>query len=134
MKIRWGRDSIRLRITPTELEAVRRSESVREVLTFPDGLSWQITLCPSAGETTLASDAEGAYLSLSEADRSRLALPEIEGVYFHSDILKPLRYYVEKDFPCAHPRAAEAQEPVTGTFAAPEGFEQRKQEVMSDAN
>ncbi len=126
MKVRWSRDSIRLRITPSEFAAVIHGETVQESLTFPGGHVWMIMLCPSAFETALASDAQHVSLSLSEADRARLALPETEGVYLQCGGPAPLRYYVEKDFPCAHPRAAEALEPATETFAAPEGFEQRK--------
>jgi hypothetical protein len=37
-----------------------------------------------------------------------------------------LRFYIEKDFPCAHPRAGEAEEAPTPTFTPPPGFEARK--------
>lgn len=133
MKVRWSLDSIRLRITPSELEAIRRGESVQETVAFPGGVAWSVTLCSCEHETMLASDAQEVYLSLSDADRARLACADTEGVYFQRGV-PPLRYYVEKDFPCAHPRAAEAQEPTTETFSAPKGFEQRKKETAADAN
>ncbi len=128
MKIRWTRDSLRLRITPSELDAVSRGEPVQEGLAFPGGLFWNVTLRASSAETALASEAQGVFLSLSQTDRDRLAQPETEGVYFQSDGPRPLRWQVEKDFPCVHPRAAESQETVTETFDAPAGFQQRKDE------
>ena len=65
-------------------------------------------------------------LALSAADRARLAAPDAEGVYFQSP--GGLRYVIEKDFPCVHPRGAEAREPVTETFQPPPDFERRKNE------
>jgi hypothetical protein len=44
-------------------------------------------------------------------------------VYFSDS---SLRYYIEKDFPCLHPRPAEASESTTETFEAPSDFAQRK--------
>ena len=126
MKIRWNRDSIRLRITPSEFAAITNGKAVREGIAFPGMQFWNVTLRPSEAETTLASDQHGIYLSLSEADRAALADPEAEGVYFQMDQPTTLRYYVEKDFPCVHKPAPEAGEGVSETFTPPSGFEVRK--------
>ena len=128
MKVRWSRDSLRLRITPSEMDAIGRGEPVRDGIAFPGGQAWGVAILPAEGDTTLASGAEGVHVRLSAADRAALARPEAEGVYFRSDTAPPVRYYVEKDFPCAHPRAAEAGEQATETFPAPAGFDQRKSE------
>ena len=126
MKVRWSRDSVRLRITPTELARITRGEEVGEALCFPGGAVWRIAV--QAGvRTDLVSESDTAYVVLSAGDRERLAAPDVEGVYFQTP--DGLRYYVEKDFPCAHPRAAEAREAATETFAAPPGFEERKSET-----
>ena len=123
MKVRWNRSSLRLRITPSEMETVIAGASVAESLALPGGSGWRVTL--NAGtETVLGATADGVTVSLSAADRDILASPAAEGVYLQSPY--GLRYYVEKDFPCAHPRAAEALEPTAQTFEAPPGFEQRK--------
>jgi hypothetical protein len=57
----------------------------------------------------------------SREDREKLAVPETEGVYFTTN--RPdrglIRYFIEKDFPCIHPRAAEALEGPSETFAPP---------------
>ena len=131
MKVRWSRDSLRLRITPTELATITRGEEVGEALCFPGGAAWDVFLRAGA-QTALASEENAVHISLSAEDRERLAVPDAEGVYFQTP--DGLRFYVEKDFPCAHPRAAEALEPVTETFAAPQGFEERKQETEMKIN
>lgn len=126
MKVRWNRGSIRLRITPSEFQAITNGEAVGEGIAFP-GMRWNVTLRPSdGGETTLTSDQHGVYFSLSEADRNALADPETEGIYFQMDQPTPLRYFVEKDFPCVHKPAPEAGEGASETFTPPSGFEARK--------
>lgn len=129
MKVRWSRDSLRLRITPTEMAAITRGEEVAEALCFPGGTTWRVAVRAEA-QTSLASNENAVQVALSAADRERLAAPDAEGVYFQMP--DGLRYYVEKDFPCAHPRAAEALEPATETFAAPQGFEERKRETEAE--
>jgi hypothetical protein len=126
MKVRWNRDSIRLRITPSEFQAIISGESVHEGIAFPGMQFWNITLRSSDAETMIASDQHGVYFSLSEADRATLADPEAEGVYFEMTQPTILRYYVEKDFPCVHKPAPEAGEGASETFTPPSGFEARK--------
>jgi hypothetical protein len=126
MKIRWTKNSVRFRITPSEFAAVERGENVGETLLLPGGASWRAAIEAGKGETSLFfSDGELRF-SLSEADRELLAQPQREGVYFQQSGETELRYFIEKDFPCAHPRAAEALEEPTETFAPPPGFEERK--------
>lgn len=121
MKVRWTRASLRLRIRPDELEALLAGERSVERLELPGG-EWAVSLEP-AGATGLMMDGSVLRLALSPDDRARLSEPDREGVYFASG---GLRYLVEKDFPCAHPRAIDAAEPATGTFPAPEGFTERR--------
>lgn len=126
MKIRWNRDSIRLRITPSEFASITKGEAVHEGIAFPGMQFWNVTLRPSDSETMLASDGQNVYFSLSETDRAKLADPETEGVYFQIDQPAVLRYYIEKDFPCVHKPAPELGEGICGTFVPPSGFEARK--------
>ena len=131
MKIRWNYNSLRLRITPTEFAAITRGGEVSEELCFPGGASWRVEL--RAGERTSLSSGENiARIEVSAADRERLAAPDAEGVYFQAD--GGLRYYIEKDFPCVHVRAAESREPATETFVPPAGFEERKLETETEIN
>ena len=126
MKVRWNRDSIRLRITPSEFQAITDGQAVHEGIAFPGMQFWNIILRSSDADTTLVSDQHGVYLSLSAADRAALADPEAEGVYFQIDQPASLRYFVEKDFPCVHKPAPEAGEGASETFTPPSGFEARK--------
>ena len=128
MKVRWTNDSIRFRITPSELDALLRNEMVTEALHLPGGAVWEVQLRSAVGgPSRLTSDANAAVILLGPDDRVRLAAEDSEGVYFGEDSGgHGIRFYVEKDFPCAHPRAIEAQEPVTETFAPPADFVHRK--------
>lgn len=126
MKVRWTSESLRLRITPLELDALRRGEPVRVALTLPGGLSWRVALLPESGPTRLTSDAEEVRFLLGPADCERLAQPDAEGVYFKTETAPPLRYFVEKDFPCAHPRLVDALEAQSETFAPTTEFAARK--------
>jgi len=124
MKIRWTRSSVRLRITPTELDALASGTAVEETFAAFPGGGWAAKIEPDPNEPTALTMEENVLrLRLSGADRDRLAAPDAEGVYFEqSGVL----YQIEKDFPCLHPRAAEAREPQTETFTPPTGFAERK--------
>lgn len=129
MKVRWTEDSLRLRITPTELEMLVRDEPVTETLTFPGGGVWSTTLQPSGAPPSRVDAAGGVVqFRLSDRDRERLAAPDAEGVYFAPDEIGTTgtRAIVEKDYPCVHPRAIEANEPATEAFTPPPDFEARK--------
>ncbi len=130
MKIRWTRNSVRFRITPSELLWLMGGDEIVEHLTLPGG-SWQveIVVLESSHSFVMQDTNQGNVLQLvlTENELAELAAPENEGVYFSTDSEPPIRYFIEKDFPCAHPRAAEADEPATETFIAPPDFEQRKQ-------
>jgi hypothetical protein len=118
---------VRFRITPAELETLERGESVRE--DFPLGEGWHAAIVPRSDITALQFSAGVLEILVSEDDRAALSDSENEGVYFQTDAAPAVRYLIEKDFPCAHPRASEAAEPVTQTFSAPTGFEERKNKI-----
>ena len=124
MKVRWTSVGVRLRITPTELAALRQGACLAESLDVGGAIVWSVELC-SGGETRLVGEPGKLALTLSAGDIDRLAEPATEGVYFEAAGAAPLRYYVEKDFPCAHPGAPEANEPRSETFPAPDGFKRR---------
>ena len=130
MKIRWNSQSVRWRISPSELAALQRGDSVEETLSVGAGVAWCARLQIGAA-TRLDGEAALVTLTLSREDCAQLGEAEREGVYFNAD---GFRYFVEKDFPCAHPRAAEAMEPPGETFAAPPGFEERKGPGRGAAN
>ena len=123
MKIRWTQNSVRLRISPSELNALEEGENVVERLCVISQVAWIAKIAPRSEQTALVWEAGGVCFCLSGGDLLQLAAPDSEGVYFAEG---DLRYYIEKDFPCVHPRAAEAQETPTETFAPPSDFSERK--------
>ncbi|HZT41980.1 MAG TPA: hypothetical protein VFA07_07310 [Chthonomonadaceae bacterium] len=124
MKIRWTGGSVRFRITPSELEALERGQTVREELAVGDG--WSAAIFPGTATTGIELKASELILHLSDADGKRLAAPDAEGVYFTQEGKQPLRYYIEKDFPCIHPRASQVKEDSGETFSPTEEFTARK--------
>ena len=114
--------SLRLRITPTELQALMRGEAISESL-GPAGC-WTVSVEPGPG-TRFVAHAERVAVSLSSDDLGRLAQPDSEGVYFTSAETPTVAYFIEKDFPCVHPRPPETRQLETETFAPPAGFEKR---------
>lgn len=125
MKVRWTNQSIRFRITPTELALLTRGASIGSTLSVPGG-AWTVAI--EAGDlTSIAMDDNVLRVTLSAFDCDELAEPDREGVYFRADGENDIRYYIEKDFPCAHPRPPDAADPVTETFNPPAGFKLRHQ-------
>jgi hypothetical protein len=124
MKVRWTAESVRFRITPTELRQLESGEPIVSAFLLPGG-GWRAIVEPTTNDESTLRGVEGTItLYLSPVDVSRLADPNEEGVYFQEplgDSSNLLRYYIEKDFPCVHPRPAEAQED-TETFTPPVTF------------
>lgn len=114
MKVRFTDRSLRLRITPGDLAALEAGRDVRTTLPVPGG-DWT-TVLRVAGDAADLRTVDGALvLSLAAGDLALLVEPLREGVYFGAP--DGVRFYVEKDFPCVHPPAGEAQETPTETFA-----------------
>ncbi len=134
MKVRWNRNSLRLRITPPELLALEKGGDVREEIHFPgsDIAGWTVIVQPGNFITSLRQQEGTVLLTLGEEDRLRLSDPELEGVYFEVGDTNGrgntgvFRYYIEKDFPCIHPRAGDAFEGPTETFPTPVHYGERK--------
>ncbi len=99
MKIRFTTSSLRVRITPNELERIKNRESLE--LTFGIAGGWKFRL--ESGERTKLESRDGIVIfELSGADAVLLLEPTREGVYFDVD---GVRFFIEKDFPCEHPRS-----------------------------
>lgn len=108
---------MRFRITPDELEALLRGEAVREALAVPGGGNWDAILAGEVGCTRLLWQEGAAHVALALEDVVRLSDPAVEGVYFQTPAPESVRFYVEKDFPCAHPGLGEAGEEQASTFS-----------------
>ena len=123
MKVRFRKGSFRLRISPSDLDALLQGAPASEAVEMPGG-SWRVVLVAGA-ETEIVAHAGTVTATLSAADVQRLASAENEGVYFRTEIPAPLDWFVEKDFPCVHPRAPGVRETREETFAAPPRFAER---------
>ncbi|MGA8657232.1 MAG: hypothetical protein WB586_13885 [Chthoniobacterales bacterium] len=126
MKVRWTHDNLRLRITPSELQSILDGKPVTERFQLSGEPGWKIAIVPAGSATELLWVEGVLRVRLSSEDRLRLASSDAEGVYFERAGDPALRYFVEKDFPCVHPRAADAMEKASDTFNPPPGFEARK--------
>jgi hypothetical protein len=126
MKIRWTDTGIRFRITPSELDALQEGKIVEESLRLTEAVVWNAQILPVPTETGLHHEGATVQIRLSPEDRAQLAQSDREGVYFETEDTPAFRYYIEKDFPCVHPRLAEAAEPKTETFIPPPDFSERK--------
>ena len=129
MKIRWKHNSLRLRITPSELSALMHGSTVREELRLPFDTNpvWSVDIISGATESSITAQGNTVCFLLSQPDLAAFSAPEEEGLYLHTDGPEGrFSYYIEKDFPCIHPRPAEAAEAATETFAPPFDFALRK--------
>ncbi len=122
MKIRWTGESVRLRITPTELETLGAGGPLEETLSIPGG-TWRVRVAVTGESLSIRADGETVVVQIPPDQVALLAEPDREGVYAHAP---ELRLLVEKDFPCAHPHAVEAAEPPTERFAPTPQFVARK--------
>lgn len=130
MKVRWTSGSLRLRISPTELASLERGEPLEERLRIPGapvGSSWTVLLLPGGKMSEISASGSVVLFDISRTDVERLADSANEGIYCQqSGSDEGFSFYVEKDFPCIHPRPSEINEPDSETFAPPVGFEERK--------
>lgn len=109
MKLRILDDSVRLRLSQTEVDHIARGEAVRSHARFPDGCFLVYGLEPSEEKTidatfrdneiTVRVPAEAARAWASTEQVALTAAVPIEG--------GELAILVEKDFECLEPRAGE---------------------------
>lgn len=127
MKVRWTDESLRLRITPSELALLVGGATLEQALYVPGG-GWRVRVIPSVDALSIHCRDSEMIVELSPTDIARLADPSREGVYAHTP---RLRLMVEKDFPCAHPHSAEAAEPPTERFTPTSEYASRKMHAGS---
>ncbi|HEY3333562.1 MAG TPA: hypothetical protein VGK19_26250 [Capsulimonadaceae bacterium] len=133
MKVRWMSGSLRLRVSPEEFDELRSGGEVVESLGAPGRGGWTAT-CVVGVHTGAAIDGGSLTFTLSADDMGKLAQHDVEGLYFADDGPEPFRYYIEKNFPCAHPHPPEASamDPHMGTFAPTPSFADRKRKPNCD--
>ena len=113
MKLRLRHNSIRLRLTRSEVDQFQRSGQVQETLDFPQTpLVFSLESSPDA--ETISASFLGGRLSVAVPLAQGRAWATTEEVGFEG-VFKGLSILIEKDWPCLHPSATEDAD----TFARP---------------
>ncbi len=113
MKLRLRHNSIRLRLTRSDVDRLQRSGQVRETVEFPHKpLVFSLESSRDA-ETISASFVDGCLSVTVPLEQSR-AWASTEEVGIEAEY-QGLSILIEKDWPCLHPSAREDAD----TFARP---------------
>lgn len=111
MKLRIRDNSIRLRLTQTEVTTIRDQGLLRSAVAFPGGASFKYTLESSPATVAATAEYEGDQLlvKLPEsavrewADSEQVGIAAVQAI----DNDASLSILVEKDFVCLSPRDGE---------------------------
>ena len=111
MKLRIQGDSIRLRLTRPEVEALGGGNVLEETTHFPDGSSLRYRLESCADSTTLSAHFSAGLLIVRVGRQAAIQWSCDAVVGIESSLALPhggvLRILVEKDFECLHPTRGE---------------------------
>ena len=115
MKLRIRGNSIRLRLTQSEVDKIKSFNSIEEITEFPNGQNFVYSLSATAeNNQILANFADGKIeISISKSIAETWASSDEVGIYgTHGNI----QIAVEKDFKCLTPRVGDEY---TDTFPHP---------------
>lgn len=109
MKLRVRANTLRLRLTRSEVDALARGETVWEATPFPDGSSFTYALVPTGSTVTasLRNDDGGSVVAVHvpAAAAREWAVSETVGLLGDGGLeVGPLHVLIEKDFDCLAPR------------------------------
>ena len=109
MKIRIRENTLRIRITQSELEKLGKGMSVKSSIHFPNGTLFSYGL--QVGEmtnTTILFENNVIHISLGKLDIETILEDTSVGIQsIHSTKAGALDLLIEKDFTCLHPRDIE---------------------------
>ena len=113
MKLRIRGNTLRLRLTRSEVDLIGQGEVVAEVTPFPDGSQLRYELVPGhAEEVSQTANDEGTTISV-EVPKGRAATwAESDEVGFSGEDpfeVGALAVLIEKDFTCITPREGEEE-------------------------
>lgn len=113
MKLRLRADTLRLRLTRGEVDALGRGESVSETTPFPDGTSLRYELATAqqySAQQLINEQGVCLRIEVPGGDASRWAQSEQVGFVDNEPLqLGPLQILIEKDFTCITPRDGEEE-------------------------
>jgi hypothetical protein len=109
MKLRIRGNTLRLRLSQSEVEKIDQEKMITETTVFPDGEELQYVICPSDSSTKVTKKSEGALTRIEvSVEREVLkswAKSEEVGLFGADPItVGSLELLVEKDFACINPR------------------------------
>ena len=109
MKLRIRGNTLRLRLSRSEVEKIDQEKRIVETTVFPDGEELQYVICPSDSSTNVTKKSEGALTRIEvSVEREVLkswAKSEEVGLFGADPItVGSLELLVEKDFACINPR------------------------------
>ncbi len=111
MKLRIRDNSVRLRLTPTEVDALRQEGLVSARTDFPGGREFRYEIESSPASVTPAAFLSDNVLTVRLPETSVLAWATTEQVSIKGEQLldegENLTIIVEKDFSCLAPREGE---------------------------
>ena len=102
MKLRIQGDSIRLRLTVSEVAAVGRGEAVAETVHLGDA-HFSYSLAPLAGAAAVGAVFDGSAMRVSLPAATARRWAETEEVSLHG-AAGSVSILIEKDFDCLEPR------------------------------
>lgn len=111
MKVRWTHESLRVRITPAELDTLVRGGDLTTALG-----GWTVQMRRGGEVLGVQWDGPAVTVQIPGKDLETFADEARDGVYAHQT---GFRLLVEKDYPCRHPHPEEAREPATERFPWP---------------
>ncbi len=113
MKLRIRGNTLRLRLTRSEVDTIGAGEVVDEVTQFPDGSEFCYRLVPGHGEEVSQNSNDAGHTITIEIPKGRAATwAESDEVGFSGDDafdVGQIAILIEKDFSCVTPRNGEEE-------------------------
>ena len=113
MKMRIRGDTLRLRLTRGEVDALGSGAAVEECTPFPDGSTLRYRLVAGTAFAASQSATAGGHVVIVEVPRERAAAwaasDEVGVTGAEPFSVGPLNVLIEKDFTCITPRAGEEE-------------------------
>lgn len=109
MKLRFDRQSLRLRVRKSDLENIDRQGFIEEIVAFPgNSLTYRLSVTGNAVSVSLKEHC--IEVCVPEATFREWVNSQEVGIYASVETgnpALPLQIMLEKDFPCQHGSAAE---------------------------
>jgi hypothetical protein len=105
MKIRFTNNSIRIRVSKSELERLQKEHLIEENVGLPDGATFTFALVVQEGASIKIRQKPSLFsVSIPEVMASPWMATEQVGIEVHHPLSEgqQLHILIEKDFPCAH--------------------------------